>query len=150
MSAPHDTATTATRPIFSADPVYGYGERLVRIAETIARLLAAGLPELASVSVGSTLVYLTPWQPGAPLSSLLAWSEHLTGARWEAKVHPPLPPGGQVATSLYVSGRLAGLEVELTGSSWRPIPGIDPDEYTARQRVDPAELARLAALEEAL
>lgn len=150
MSAPHDTGSTAARPIFSDDPAHGYGERLVRIAEAIARILAGGAPELASVSVADHLVYITPWQPGSPLSGLLAWSRHLTDTEWSARVHPPFQPGGQIATSLYVLGTLAGMPVELTGSSWRPIPGVDAAEYTERQPVDPAALVALAGQETAL
>lgn len=147
MSAPHDTATAA-RPIFSADPLHRYAERLVRIAEAIARILTAGAPELVSVSVAEHLVYITPWQPGAPLSGVVAWSRYLADAVWEAKPYPPLHPGAQIPTSLFVTGRLAGVEVELTGSTWRALPGIDAAVYE-RQPIDPAALATLAEEEAA-
>lgn len=148
MSAPHDTASTAARPIFSADAVSGYGERLVRAAEAIARLLAAGAPELVSVAVAEHLVYITPWQPGSPLSGLLTWSRHLADAVWEAKPYPPLHPGGQVATSLFVRGRLAGLEVEITGYTWQPVQGVNP-AVSERQPVEAAEVLHLVEQEAA-
>jgi hypothetical protein len=101
------------------------------------------------VSISDERVSITPWHPGAPLQGLLLWAEHLTDPSWAAQVHTALAPGGQIATSIYVTGKLGGgLAVELISSSWRPVPGVDGLPGSGRQPVNPMELARLAALEQ--
>lgn len=145
MSAAHSTGAVGA-PIFTSEPE-GFAHRLTRVAEAIGRALRAGAPEPAMVSVSDATLSITPWHPGAPLQGLLLWAEHLQDAEWSAQVHPPFGANQSVATSLYVRGTLAGLPVELSSSSYRPIPGV-AGHVGERQPVDPMELARLAGQEQ--
>lgn len=133
-----------TRPIFVPDSApTAFADHLQTCTDAVVRVLRSGdVPEPALVSVAEHRLSVTPWLPGAPLSGLLAWSEHVTDPEWSASVHR-LQDGRPLVT-LYVTGTLDGVPVELVGGSWRHIPGIDVDVIAERQPLDVEHVRRLA------
>lgn len=133
------------KPIFALPSQFG--EHLLALTTALVRVLgSAGVPDLvmASISEQSTL---TPWLPGAPLTGLVRWSEHLTDPSWSAIVHDPINDGGRLMVSIYVDGRLDGLDVAIVGTTYRELPGLDWNLRGRRQPVDPDAIRELAALE---
>lgn len=137
-----------SRPIFAASAGSAYLDYFVGVTEAIATVLRTGdVPEPALVSIAEHRVTITPWQPGAPLTALLRWAEHLRNPVWSALVHAPLSPDARPLVTLYVEGELESLPAELQGGSWRAMPDVDHTVIGVRQPVSVAQVRHLAQAE---
>lgn len=135
--------TTTTFPRTST-----FADHLQALSRSLARVLRSGkVPELVMASI-SEQTTLTPWLPGAPLTGLLLWSEHLTEPSWSAVVHDNLANDeGRPLLSLFVVGELGGADVALVASSYREVPGLDYAVLGRHQPVDADAVRELGALE---
>lgn len=107
------------------------------------------LPEPGSVVVTTNGAMIFPELSGAPISGLLVWALHLDGdIKYQAET--VFRNGNAVVTGVIASGTLDGIDVNVSATTYRPMPKLDDTPERVKVEVTDQELRELAAAEEVL
>lgn len=114
----------------------------------LCRVISEGAPPPVMISISEDRMTVTPWMPGAPVSALLGWANHMEIRSWSAIVHDPISEhDDRLLTSVYCVGHLDGIPVELIGTAWHELADVDLDVRGRHQPLDPKTVIVEAARE---
>lgn len=115
------------------------------ITSAIEKLTENHLPTPETVIVGRDNVTIIPELLGAPITGLLLWAMHLEGVvEYTAEI---MFAGEPATTFVKASGKLDGIPVTITASTYRPMPKLLEMPRREVLRVHEMDLRELASEE---